>query len=268
MNMNLSKPNEKKSPLRVGSVCSGIGGFDLAFMQAGFEVVWACEIDPQAREVLRLQWPDLIIYADITKLRSIDGIEGIDVLCGGTPCQSFSIAGLRKGLADPRGNLALIFLGLVDRFRPRWVVWENVPGVHSSWSDVAAHPADEKAGEIIAKIKSLGEELGIDSIANLGLGDFEEVDQSNDFDCFVAGLEKLGYGVATTILDAQYFGLAQRRKRVFVVGYAGGRWERAAAVLFDRSCMRGDFASVGEEGDGAADDTANGPFGGCGEGAE
>src|SRR5208337_2456364 len=138
-----------------------------------------CEIDRQARETLRFQWPDLVIYADITKLRSIEGIAGIDVLCGGTPCQSFSIAGLRKGLADPRGNLALIFLGLVDRFRPGWVVWENVPGVHSSWSDVAAHPAGEKAGEIIEKIKGLGEELGVDSIANLSSGDFEEADQSN-----------------------------------------------------------------------------------------
>src|SRR5580658_2844409 len=158
--MNSDNINEKKSILRVGSVCSGIGGFDLAFMQAGFEVVWACEIDPQAREVLRFHWPDLVIYDDITKLRSIEGIEGIDVLCGGTPCQSFSIAGLRKGLADPRGNLALVFLGLVDWFRPRWVVWENVTGVHSSWSDVAARPASEEAGKVIAKIKGLGKELG------------------------------------------------------------------------------------------------------------
>jgi DNA (cytosine-5)-methyltransferase 1 len=265
--MNLDNINEKKTKLRVGSVCSGIGGFDLAFLQAGFEVVWACEIDPQAREVLRFHWPDLVIYGDITKLRSIEGIEGIDVLCGGTPCQSFSIAGLRKGLADPRGNLALVFLGLVERFRPGWVVWENVPGVHSSWSDVETHPAGEKAGEIIASIKSLGKELGVDSIANLGSGDFEEVDQSNDFDSFVASLEKLGYGVATTILDAQYFGLAQRRKRVFVVGCAGGRWERAAAVLFDRSCMRGDSASIGDEGNGAAGDDANGLVSG-GEGGE
>ena len=253
--------NDQKPKLRVGSVCSGIGGFDLAFLQAGFEVVWACEIDRQARETLRFNCPDLVIYADITKLRSIERIEGIDVLCGGTPCQSFSIAGLRKGLADPRGNLALVFLGLVDWFRPGYVVWENVPGVHSSWSDVETHPAGEEAGPIIAKIKGLGEELGINSIANLSAGDLEEVDQSNDFDCFVAGLEKLGYGVATTILDAQYFGLAQRRKRVFVVGCAGGRWERAAAVLFDRPSMRGDFASVEEKGDEAADDLANGSVG-------
>jgi DNA (cytosine-5)-methyltransferase 1 len=259
--MNLHKPNEQQPKLRVGSVCSGIGGFDLAFLQTGFEVVWACEIDRQARETLRFQWPDLVIYGDITKLRSIEGIEGIDVLCGGTPCQSFSIAGLRKGLADPRGNLALLFLGVVDRFRPRWVVWENVPGVHSSWSDVQTHPAGEAAGEIIAKVKSLGKELGVDAIANLRPGDFEEVDQSNDFDCFLAALEKLGYGVGTTILDAQYFGLAQRRKRVFVIGCAGGRWERAAAVLFDRSCMRGDFASVGEDGEGSAGGAANGSDG-------
>lgn len=227
VNMNGDQINDKKRNLRVGSVCSGIGGFDLAFMRAGFEVVWACEIDPQAREVLRFQWPDLVIYDDITKLRSIDGIEGIDILCGGTPCQSFSIAGLRKGLADPRGNLALEYLGLVERFRPRWVVWENVPGVHSSWSDVEAHPAGEEAGKIIANIKSLGKELGIDAIANLGLGDFEEVDQSNDFDSFIASLEKLGYGVATTILDAQY----PTRHILQDKGETSGRWPNCAGPV-------------------------------------
>jgi len=79
-------------------------------------------------------------------------------------------------------NLALVFLGLVERFRPKYVVWENVPGVHSSWSDVATYPAGEEAGKIIAQVKSLGAQLGIDSIASLGAGDFEEVDQSNDFD--------------------------------------------------------------------------------------
>lgn len=125
------------------------------------------------------EWPDL----------------NVDLLVGGTPCQAFSVAGLRKGLADPRGNLTLTFLGMVDRYRPRWIVWENVPGVLS--------------------------------------------DRTNAFGQFLAGLAKLGYGVVYRVLDAQYFGLAQRRKRVFVVGYFGD-WTSAAKVFFEPQSVRGD----------------------------
>jgi DNA (cytosine-5)-methyltransferase 1 len=132
----------------------------------------------------------------------------IDVLVGGTPCQSFSVAGLRKGMADPRGNLALVYLGIADKFRPEWVVWENVPGVLSSNS-------------------------------------------GRDFGAFLGGLGELGYGWAYRVLDAQYFGLAQRRKRVFVVGSLGG-WQRAAAVLFERASMRGDSPPCREAGKGIA----------------
>jgi len=105
-------------------------------------------------------------------------------------CQSFSIAGLRKGMADPRGNLALVYLGLVDRIRPRWIVWENVPGVLSS-------------------------------------------NRGRDFGSFLGALAELGYGFAYRILDAEFWGVPQRRNRVFVVGYLGD-WRRAAAVLFER----------------------------------
>lgn len=124
------------------------------------------------------EWPDL----------------NIDLLVGGTPCQAFSVAGLREGLNDPRGNLTLTFLALAARYRPQWVVWENVPGVLS--------------------------------------------DRTNAFGQFLAGLGQLGYGFAYRLLDAQYFGLAQRRKRVFVVAYLGD-WTRAAEVLFEPDCLRG-----------------------------
>ncbi len=119
----------------------------------------------------------------------------IDVLVGGTPCQSFSIAGLRKGFADPRGNLALTYLAIAARYRPRWLVWENVPGVLSS-------------------------------------------NKGRDFGAFLAGLAELGYGFAYRVLDAQYFGVPQRRRRVFVVGYLGD-WRRSAAVLFERDSLQG-----------------------------
>jgi DNA (cytosine-5)-methyltransferase 1 len=119
----------------------------------------------------------------------------IDLLVGGTPCQSFSVAGLRKGLADPRGNLMLTFLSIADKFRPKWIVWENVPGVLSS-------------------------------------------NGGKDFGTFLGALGELGYGFAYRVLDAQYFGVAQRRRRVFVVGYLGD-WRVAAAVLFERESLQG-----------------------------
>src|SRR6185369_2366558 len=113
----------------------------------------------------------------------------------GSPCQSFSVAGKRLGLDDPRGNMALVGLRVVGRIRPRWVVWENVPGVLSS--------ADGR-----------------------------------DFGAFLGGLAELGYGFAYRVLDAQHFGVPQRRRRVFVVGYLGD-WRRAAAVLFERESLQG-----------------------------
>ena len=119
----------------------------------------------------------------------------VDVLVGGTPCQSFSVAGLRKGLADPRGNLMLTYLAIAAKYRPRWLVWENVPGVLSSSG-------------------------------------------GNDFASLLRGLGECGYGFAYRILDAQHFGVPQRRRRVFVVGHFGS-WQRAAAVLFERHSLQG-----------------------------
>jgi DNA (cytosine-5)-methyltransferase 1 len=121
----------------------------------------------------------------------------IDLLVGGTPCQSFSVAGLRKGLADPRGNLMLTFLSIADKFRPKWVVWENVPGVLSS-------------------------------------------NGGKDFGTFLGALGELGYGFAYRVLDAQHFGVAQRRRRVFVVGYLGD-WKPAAERLFESESLSGDI---------------------------
>jgi DNA (cytosine-5)-methyltransferase 1 len=124
--------------------------------------------------------------------------ESIDILVGGTPCQSFSVAGLRKGLDDPRGNLMLVYLGIADKYRPEWVVWENVPGVLSS-----------KGG--------------------------------TDFATFLGALGELGYGFAYRILDAVHFGVAQRRRRVFVIGNSRS-WQRAAAVLFERENLSKNLA--------------------------
>ena len=188
------------------SVCSGIEAASVAWHPLGWRPVAFAEIDSQASAVLAHHYPGVPNLGDFTQIGADSG--PIDVLVGGTPCQSFSVAGLRGGLADARGNLALEYLRLADRLRPRWLVWENVPGVLSS-------------------------------------------NKGRDFGAFLGGLGELGYGFAYRVLDAQYFGLAQRRKRVFVVGHLGG-WRGAAEVLLEREGMLGHPAPRREAGQGVA----------------
>ena len=191
----------------VGSVCSGIGAPETAWHPLGWQSAFMSEIAPQACAVLRHHNPGVPRHGDFTTIQA-GAYADINVLVGGTPCQSFSVAGLRGGMADGRGNLALEYLRLADRLRPRWLVWENVPGVLSS---------------------------------NAG----------RDFGAFLGGVAELGYGFAYRVLDAQYFGVPQRRQRVFVVGYFGD-WRRAAAVLFEPQSMRGDNPPRRATGEGVA----------------
>ncbi len=183
--------------MRYGSVCSGIEAATVAWHSLGWVPSFFSEIEKFPREVLAHHYPDVPLHGDFTTIGA-DQYGSIDLLVGGTPCQSFSIAGLRKGLDDDRGNLALEFIKLAQRTRPRWVVWENVPGVLSS-------------------------------------------NGGRDFGTFLGALGEIGYGFAYRVLDAQYFGVAQRRRRVFVVGYLGD-WRRAAAVLFERESLSGNPA--------------------------
>jgi len=137
-----------------------------------------------------------------------------DVIVFGSPCQGYSIAGKRLGLADPRGHLTLTALSILERLRPRWFVFENVPGLLSNWSGF--------------------EESGVDA----GRTSWE-VEEINDFTAFLAGADAVGYHVAWDVLDAQWFGLAQRRERVIAVGHLGD-WRGPAAVLFEPGSLRGD----------------------------
>ena len=198
--------------MRYATVCSGIEAPSQAWHGLGWKPVWFSEIEAFPSAVLNHHYPEVPNLGDMTKLNKDERYQksagAIDVFCGGTPCQSFSVAGLRKGLADPRGNLALHFLRIVDDLRPRWVVWENVPGVLSS-------------------------------------------NGGRDFGSFLGALGQLGYGFAYRVLDAQYFGVAQRRRRVFVVGYIGGS-RGAAAVLFDAESLSGHPPPGREAGQGAA----------------
>ncbi len=177
------------------SVCSGIEAATVAWHPLGWKAVAYSEIEPFPSAVLAHHYPDVPNVGDMTKFKEWDfGSKTIDLLVGGTPCQSFSVAGLRKGLDDPRGNLALIYCGILDKFRPKWFVWENVPGVLSS-------------------------------------------NGGRDFGSFLGAVAELGYGFAYRVLDAQYFGVAQRRRRVFVVGHIGN-WRSAAEVLFEPESLR------------------------------
>ena len=205
--------------MKYASVCDGIGAAHVAWQPLGWECAWTSEIEPFPAAVVDHHWK-LKNLGDMTKLTEemLNERGAVDLLVGGTPCQSFSVAGLRGGLADPRGNLALRFVQLVGVLRPSWVVWENVPGVLSS------------AG-------------------------------GRDFGTFLGALAELGYGFAYRILDAQWFGVAQRRRRVFVVAHARD-WRRAAAVLFERESLLGNPPTRGATGQGSASGFADGSGGG------
>jgi DNA (cytosine-5)-methyltransferase 1 len=185
------------------SVCSGIEAATCGWHFLGWQPEAFSEIEKFPSKVLAHHYPNVPNLGDMTKFEEWN-LEPIDLLVGGTPCQSFSVAGLRKGLSDPRGNLMLTFGAIANRFRPRWLVWENVPGVLSS-------------------------------------------NGGRDFGTFLGMLVELGYGWAYRVLDAQYFGVAQRRRRVFVVGYLGN-WRCAAAVLFERHSLQGNPAPSREKG--------------------
>jgi DNA (cytosine-5)-methyltransferase 1 len=200
------------------SLCSGIEAATVAWHPLGWEAVAYSDIERFPSEVLAHHYPSTPNLGDMTKFKEWTNVSDVDVLVGGTPCQSFSVAGLRKGLDDPRGNLMLTYLAIAKRYRPNWLVWENVPGVLSS-------------------------------------------NGGRDFGSFLGGLAECGYGFAYRVLDAQYFGVAQRRRRVFVVGYLGD-WRAAAAVLFERHSLQGHPAPSREKRQGAAASARAGVVGG------
>lgn len=200
------------------SFFSGVGGLDLGFEKAGIETVSLSEIDPFARSVLATRFPDVPQLGDIVALANyelsgvvqqptnslqrrggpVDAISGAtssmdwreaDIWSGGFPCQDLSVAGKRKGFDDgKRSVLAFTFLNLVERYRPRWIVLENVPGLLTS-------------------------------------------NNGRDLNRLLREMDELGYGVSWRTLDARYFGVPQRRRRVFLVASLGS--DRSAEVLFE-----------------------------------
>lgn len=236
-----------------GSVCSGIEAATQAWHPLGMRAAWFAEIEPFPSAVLAHHYPDVPNHGDMTKLAALvlaGKIPAPDVLVGGTPCQAFSVAGMREGLTDPRGALTIKYVELADavdyvragqRKPASVIVWENVPGVLSDKGNAFGCFLGALAGED-CELQPSGKKW-------------------QDAGC-VYGPKRT---IAWRVLDAQYFGLAQRRRRVFVVASARDGFD-PTEVLFEREGVRRDTAPRRGQGQ---DVTGTAPFGpalqcGCG----
>lgn len=195
------------------SVFSGIEAATVAWAPLGWVPVCFSEIDPFPSAVLKERFPSVPNLGDITRIDWSDLSGFVDVVVGGSPCQSFSVAGRREGL-DGASGLMWEWVRCVRELMPRWVVWENVPGALSS-----------------------------------GHGE--------DFGCLLRSLDELGYGVVWRVLDAQFFGVAQRRRRVFLVGRLGA--EPPVEVLFEPDGLRRDHPTSREKREALAARAGRGP---------
>lgn len=187
---------------RAVSIFSGVEAATLAWEPLGWEPVAFSEIEPFPCAVLAERWPDVPNLGDITKIDWKDKIDGaIDLVVGGSPCQSFSVAGKRQGLKGASG-LMFEYIRCVQELRPRWFLWENVPGALTS-------------------------------------------EDGGAFGQLLSEMDELGYSLAWRVLDAQFFGVAQRRRRLFLVGHLGA--ESPAEVLFEPDCLSGNPQSSREK---------------------
>lgn len=224
--------------MRFLSICSGIEAASVAFHPLGWQALAFAEIEPFPCSLLAHHYPGVPNLGDLTRWRewSPELLAQADVLCGGTPCQAFSVAGLRGSLSDERGNLTLTFCHLydeIDRQRhlcgrpPAVCLWENVPGVLNT--------DDNAFGHFLAGLAGEDEPLTPPGARWTDAG-------------YVRGPRR---AIAWRVLDAQYFGLAQRRERVFVVASADPAFD-PAAVLFELDGLRRDTPPRRSAGEGAA----------------
>lgn len=240
--------------MMLGSLFDGIGGFPLAAVHNGITPAWASEIEPFPMEVTKIRFPLMLHVGDITKL---DGaaLPPVEVICGGSPCQDLSVAGKRQGLAGERSGLFMEQVRIVKEMReadgrrgisdelvrPRYLVWENVPGAFSS-----------AGGEDFRAV-------------------IEEIVRIKDSSCHVpqpdagrwgsAGAAILGdkFSLAWRVLDAQFWGVAQRRRRIFLVADFGGL--TAPEILFKQDSLPGNPAAGRGEGQGTSGAAQGGPDG-------
>ena len=227
--------------LTVVSLFDGIGGFPLAFERAGARTVATVEIDTAAAAISGWHFPNADQFDDVTKvtgddLRAVGFIPDRGVITAGWPCQDFSVAGRRAGLAGERSGLWWHVHRILAEVHPRWFLGENVPGLLSS----VCTPECE-GGCMQSHGGAMGSVLG--------------------------SLAELGYGFAYRVLDAQHFGVPQQRRRVFIVGHLGAPFGAAAEVLLEPEGGCGDFAAGRAEGPGVAG-TATGSVGTLGNGGD
>lgn len=227
--------------ITMGSLFDGIGGFPLAAIHNGIVPVWASEIETFPIEVTKVRFPDMIHVGDITKLNG-ETLPPVDIICGGSPCQDLSVAGKRAGLEGERSGLFMEQTRIAKEMRkadeqrgmpahlirPRYLVWENVPGAFSS-----AKGEDFRAViEEIIRIK-----YSTCDVPRPDTGKWQS-----------AGIAILGneFSLAWRVLDAQYWGVAQRRRRIFLVAdFAGGT---APEILFKQDSLFGDSTESQSEG--------------------
>ena len=203
-------------PIRYISLFSGVEACSVAwYHMKNWKAQAFAEFDAFPSAVLKYQFPHVPNVGDVTKHEWKQYKGKCELIVGGSPCQSFSVAGKRLGLDDPRGNLALHFLRIIEEVQPTWFIFENVPGLLSS-------------------------------------------DDGRDFAAFLAQVENIGYGCAYRVLDAQHFGVPQRRRRVFVVGHIDGDWRRAASVLFEPEGLQGDNPSRNKKRQASASNSGSG----------
>ena len=233
--------------LTMGSLFDGIGGFPLAAVRNGIVPLWASEIEAFPIEVTKYHFPDMIHVGDITKLNGAY-LPPVDIICGGSPCQDLSVAGARAGLAGARSGLFMEQVRIVKEMRdadirdgepaqfvrPRFLVWENVPGAFSS-----GEPKGEDFRIVLEEIVRI--KCDTVHVPRPDGGRWES-----------AGRILLGtdFSLAWRVLDAQYWGVAQRRRRIFLVADFGGR--AASKILFDEDCLPWYLAPSQRAGEGTA----------------
>ena len=244
--MTRPAPHDRGPPITYGCICSGLSAPTLAAQPLGWKTAFFSEIEAFPRAILQHRHPHVPLHGDFTTIeRSTYGT--VNALVGGTPCQSFSVAGKRLGLDDPRGNLSLEYVRLGERLDADWLVFENVPGFLSS-------AGGEDFAAFISAVTGFDYRAPAAGWGNAG----------------IAAGKPGRWGIAWRILDAQYFGVAQRRRRVFVVGYRGD-WRPAAAVLLEPESMSGHPAprrKAGQEVAGTLEARSGGGGGGPGAGTD
>ena len=224
--------------MKLGSLFDGIGGWPLAAVKMHVEPVWASEIEAFPIAVTEKHFPDMKQLGDITAINGAD-IEPVDIICMGSPCQDLSVAGKREGLAGARSGLFMDAVRIVREMReatngkyPRFVVWENVPGAFSS----------NKGNDFRAVLEEITE---------------SSIPMSKSGRWAKAGMVRSnGCEVAWRVLDAQYWGVPQRRKRIFLV--ADFRGQCATEILFKPEGVSGNIAAGGDEGQRVAGKTVEG----------